>query len=129
MFFFLFKKKDLDNSKDLRPAISLRDPRMVHLFVNSLLFQLVNPVLLPSPVLARQIHIILFRWSINGIFLISSLLGWMMGQLIFSSLSRLLIARIERDSSMVHLFLKRGIHATFVKILYVACYVKIPNGI
>jgi hypothetical protein len=123
MFFFWFKTKDLDNYKDLRPAISLRDPRMVRLFVNSFLFQLVNPVLLPSPVLARQIHIILFRWSNNGIFIISSLLGWMMGQLIFSSLSRLFIARIERDSPMVHLFFKRGIHATFsiITIIHVIC--------
>jgi hypothetical protein len=123
MFFFWFQTKDLDNYKDLRPAISLRDPRMVRLFVNSFLFQLVNPVLLPSPVLARQIHVILFRWSNNGIFLISSLMGWMMGQLIFTSLSRLFIARIERDSPMVHLFFKRGIHATFsiITLFHVIC--------
>ncbi len=113
MFLFWFQTKDLPDYKDLRPATSLHDSRMVRIFLNSFIFQIVNPVLLPSPVLARLIHLILFRWSNNGVFLISSLVGWLMGHLIFSSLSRLLILRIERDSPMVYLFVKRAINATF----------------
>ena len=112
-FFFWFQIKDLQNSQDLRPATSLRDPRMVRIFLNSFLFQILNPILLPSPVLARLIHLLLFRRSNNGIFLISSLMGWLLGHIIFSSLSRLFIVRIERDSPMVYLLVKRAIQATF----------------
>nr|AJE61701.1 conserved hypothetical protein Ycf1 [Plagiogyria glauca] len=113
MFLFWFRTKDLPDYQSLRPITSLRDSRMGNLFLNSFIFQILNPILLPSPVLARLIHLFLFRYSNNVIFLISSFLGWLVGHILFSYLSRLLVVRVEKDSPILYLLVKRVIHRTF----------------
>ena len=78
-----------------------------------------NPIFLPSPVLARLIQLFLFRYSNNVIFLISSFLGWLVGHTIFIYLSRLLLLRIEYDSPVLYLLMKRVIHKTFSIIIFI----------
>nr|WHE38410.1 conserved hypothetical protein Ycf1 [Cibotium sinoburmaense]WHE38497.1 conserved hypothetical protein Ycf1 [Cibotium sinoburmaense] len=119
MFLFWFRTKDLPDYQTLRPITSLRDYRIGNLFMNSFIFQILNPILLPSPVLARLIHLFLFRYSNNVIFLISSFLGWLVGHILFSYLCRLLIVRVEKDSPLLYLLVKRAIHRTFSIILVI----------
>nr|YP_009948641.1 Ycf1 [Sphaeropteris brunoniana]QOH97822.1 Ycf1 [Sphaeropteris brunoniana] len=119
MFLFWLRTKDLPDYQSLRPITSLRDSQIGNLFLNSFLFQIMNPILLPSPVLARLIHLFLFRYSNNVIFLISSFFGWLIGHILFSYLSRLLVVRVEKDSPLLYLLVKRAIYRTFSIILLI----------
>nr|YP_010702130.1 Ycf1 [Asplenium incisum]WCL38327.1 Ycf1 [Asplenium incisum] len=104
---------DLPNNDTLRSITSLYDLRIVILFLNSFLFQLLNPILLPSPVLTRLSHLFLFRYSNNLLFLVTGLLGWLGGHVACSHLSKLLLIRIKKDSPIIYLLVKRAIYTTF----------------
>nr|YP_011030858.1 conserved hypothetical chloroplast protein Ycf1 [Hiya brooksiae]WQT71164.1 conserved hypothetical chloroplast protein Ycf1 [Hiya brooksiae] len=110
---FCLAIKDLPNYQVLRPVTSLRDSRIIGLFCNSFLFQILNPILLPNPVLARLTHLFFFRYSHNVAFVITSFLGWLAGHVAFSYLSRLLLVRVEKDSPIIHLLVKRALYTTF----------------
>nr|YP_010399954.1 Ycf1 [Nowellia curvifolia]UQM88720.1 Ycf1 [Nowellia curvifolia] len=113
IFFYWYKIKDLLSYQSLRPIISLRDFRAYHLFLNSMFFQLLNPILLPSPFLARLLNIFFFRYSNNILFLTSTLVGWLYGQYLFINISKILLFRIEADSPILYLLVKRIIHRIF----------------
>nr|QYB18298.1 Ycf1 [Sphaerocarpos texanus] len=117
IFFYWYKIKDLLDYQSLKPLIDIKDTRIYKIFLDSLIFQLLNPVVLPSPVLTRLLNIFLFRYSNNLIFLISSLLGWFFGQFLFISLSKLLLFRVESDSPILYLLIKRIIYQTFSIII------------
>nr|YP_009547343.1 hypothetical protein [Adiantum tricholepis]AYW14999.1 hypothetical protein [Adiantum tricholepis] len=105
--------KDFPNYQLLRPVTSLRDSRVARLFLISFLFQILNPIMFPNPVLTRLIYLYLFRYSTNTVFSVATFIGWLTGQAIFNYLSRLLLSRVERDSPMLYLLAKRSIYATF----------------
>jgi len=113
IFFHWYRIKDLLSYQSLRPIISLRDFRVYYLFLDSFIFQLLNPILLPSPVLARLLNIFFFRYSNNILFLISTLFGWFCGQYLFIYSSKILLFRIESDSPILYLLVKRIIHRIF----------------
>nr|AXX76443.1 hypothetical protein [Dipteris conjugata] len=113
MLFYWFRTKDLPDYRTLRPTNSLSDFRIGNIFLDSFIFQILNPILLPSPVLARPIHLFIFRYSNNITFLISSFVGWSLGHMSFSYLSRLLLVRVEYDSPILYLLMKRVIYKTF----------------
>ena len=113
IFFYWYRIKDLLSYQALRPIISLRDSRVYNLFLDSMLFQLLNPILLPSPFLARLLNIFLFRYSNNIQFITSTLLGWFFGQYLFINCSKILLFRIEADSPILYLLVKRIIHRIF----------------
>nr|YP_009427710.1 conserved hypothetical chloroplast protein ycf1 [Woodsia polystichoides]ASU96315.1 conserved hypothetical chloroplast protein ycf1 [Woodsia polystichoides] len=113
MVVFCLTINDLPNYEILRPVNSLRDSRVVSLFFNSFLFQILNPILLPNPVLARLTHLLFFRYSNNLLFVTTSFLGWLTGHIAFSYLSKLLLIRVKRDSPIIYLLVKRAIYATF----------------
>nr|QXG82811.1 conserved hypothetical chloroplast protein Ycf1 [Asplenium komarovii] len=104
---------DLPNNDTLRPITSLYDLRIVISFLNSFLFQLLNPILLPSPVLTRLSHLFLFRYSNNILFLVTGVLGWLGGHVACSHLSKLLLVRVKKDSPIIYLLVKRAIYTTF----------------
>nr|YP_010194452.1 hypothetical chloroplast RF19 [Pallavicinia lyellii]QZZ24655.1 hypothetical chloroplast RF19 [Pallavicinia lyellii] len=114
---YWYRIKDLLNYQSLRPITSFQDTRIYELFFDSLTLQLLNPILLPSPVLARLLNLFLFRYSDNISFLISTFFGWVCGQYIFINLGRLLLLRIESDSTVLYLLVKRIIHRTFSIII------------
>nr|YP_010518609.1 Ycf1 [Dryopteris yoroii]UXN85079.1 Ycf1 [Dryopteris yoroii]UXN85255.1 Ycf1 [Dryopteris yoroii]UXN85343.1 Ycf1 [Dryopteris yoroii] len=116
---FCLTMNDLPNYQILRPVNSLRDSRVISLFFNSFLFQILNPVLLPNPVLARLTHLFFFRYSNNLIFVVTSFLGWLTGHMAFSYLSKLLLIRVKKDSPIIYLLVKRAIYTTF-SIVFVA---------
>nr|YP_009427447.1 conserved hypothetical chloroplast protein ycf1 [Rhachidosorus consimilis]ASU96137.1 conserved hypothetical chloroplast protein ycf1 [Rhachidosorus consimilis] len=116
---FCLTINDLPSYQILRPVTSLRDSRVVSLFLNSFLFQILNPILLPNPVLTRLTHLLLFRYSSNLPFVITSFLGWLTGHVAFSYLSKLLLIRVKKDSPVIYLLVKRAIYTTF-SIVFVA---------
>nr|YP_010267378.1 conserved hypothetical protein Ycf1 [Brainea insignis]UIF93978.1 conserved hypothetical protein Ycf1 [Brainea insignis] len=113
MVVFCLTINDLPNYEILRPVTSLRDLRVVSFFFNSFLFQILNPILLPNPVLTRLTHLLFFRYSNNSIFVITSFLGWLSGHIVFSYLSKLLLIRVKKDSPIIYLLVKRAIYTTF----------------
>nr|YP_009426832.1 conserved hypothetical chloroplast protein ycf1 [Homalosorus pycnocarpos]ASU95437.1 conserved hypothetical chloroplast protein ycf1 [Homalosorus pycnocarpos] len=119
MVVFCLTINDLPNYHTLRPVTSLRDSRIVSLFLNSFLFQILNPILLPNPVLTRLTHLLFFRYSNNLLFVITSFLGWLSGHIAFSYLSKLLLIRVKKDSPIIYLLVKRALYTTF-SIVFVA---------
>nr|YP_009974257.1 Ycf1 [Ptisana novoguineensis]QNH94083.1 Ycf1 [Ptisana novoguineensis] len=117
MFFHWFRTKYLLNYKNLRYIGSISDPRLRTIFLDSLIFQLLNPLLLPSPVLSRLVQVVLYRYSNNLLFIISSLLGWLGGNLLFINLAKLLLVRIEHDAPILYLLIKRVLYRTFSIII------------
>nr|YP_009920313.1 hypothetical protein RF1 [Adiantum nelumboides]QMQ99199.1 hypothetical protein RF1 [Adiantum nelumboides] len=116
--------KDFPNYQILRPVTSLRDSRVARLFLINFLFQILNPVMLPNPVLTRLIYSCLFRYSTDTIFMIAIFMGWLTGQSAFYYFSRLLLSRVEKDSPMLYLVAKRSIYTTFsiVFVYYAVAY-------
>nr|YP_009690981.1 conserved hypothetical chloroplast protein ycf1 [Pecluma dulcis]QEG57761.1 conserved hypothetical chloroplast protein ycf1 [Pecluma dulcis] len=113
MVLFCLTINDLPDSQILRPITSLNDSRLISLFVNSFLFQILNPALLPNPVLSRLVYLFFFRYSNNLFFVITSLLGWLTGHMTFNYLSKFLLIRVKKDSPLIYLLVKRAIYRTF----------------
>nr|YP_003934617.1 conserved hypothetical chloroplast protein ycf1 [Myriopteris lindheimeri]ADL29796.1 conserved hypothetical chloroplast protein ycf1 [Myriopteris lindheimeri] len=113
MLLFCLIIKDFPNYQILRPVTLLHDSRVVRLFLISFLFQILNPIMLPNPVLTRLTYLLFFRYSTSKVFLIATFMGWLTGQAAFNYLSRVLLTRVERDSPMLYLLAKRSIYTTF----------------
>nr|YP_010117305.1 conserved hypothetical chloroplast protein Ycf1 [Neocheiropteris ovata]QPM99570.1 conserved hypothetical chloroplast protein Ycf1 [Neocheiropteris ovata] len=113
MVLFCLTINDLPDYQILRPVTSLRDSRLISLFLNSFLFQILNPILLPNPVLSRLAYLFLFRYSNNLLFVITSFLGWLTGHMAFNYLSKFLLIRVRKDSPLIYLLVKRAIYTTF----------------
>nr|YP_010211751.1 conserved hypothetical chloroplast protein Ycf1 [Leptochilus decurrens]UBI43198.1 conserved hypothetical chloroplast protein Ycf1 [Leptochilus decurrens] len=116
---FCLTINDLPDYQILRPVTSLRDSRLISLFLNSFLFQILNPVLLPNPVLGRLAYLFFFRYSTNLIFAITSFSGWLTGHMVFNYLSKFLLIRVREDSPLIYLLVKRAIYTTF-SIIFVS---------
>ncbi|KAG6540562.1 hypothetical protein Mapa_018076 [Marchantia paleacea] len=95
IIFYWYKIKDLIDYQSLKPITSIKDSRISKIFFDSFIFQLFNPVVLPNPVF----------------------LGWCFGQFLFVSLGKLLLFRIESDSPILYLLVKRIIYRTFSIII------------
>lgn len=113
MLIFCLANNDLPNSQISRSVTSLHDSQLIVLFLNSFFFQILNPVLLPNPVLARLTHLFFFRYSNNLVFVLTSFLGWLIGHMTFSYLSKFLLIRLKKDSSIMYFLVKRAIYTTF----------------
>nr|YP_010117393.1 conserved hypothetical chloroplast protein Ycf1 [Microsorum cuspidatum]QPM99660.1 conserved hypothetical chloroplast protein Ycf1 [Microsorum cuspidatum] len=113
MVLFCLTINDLPDYQILRPVTSLRDSRLISLFLNSFLFQILNPVLLPNPVLSRLAYLFFFRYSTNLIFAITSFFGWLIGHMVFNYSSKFLLIRVRKDSPLIYLLVKRAIYTTF----------------
>lgn len=121
ILFYWYRIKDLLDYQSLRPISSINDSRIYKIFFDSFIFQLLNPVLLPSPVLARLVNLFLFRYSNNFLFVLSCFFGWLSGHLFFFKFIKLLLVRIEQDSPVLYLLVKRLIYRTF-SIIILACF-------
>uniref|UniRef100_A0AB39U2U5 Protein TIC 214 n=1 Tax=Ophioglossum hongii TaxID=3238578 RepID=A0AB39U2U5_9MONI len=117
MLFHWYKTKDLYKFKTLNIVDSITNKKILNIFLTSFVFQLLNSSLLPSPVLARMVNLFHFRHSSNRFFLISSLLGWAGGNILFINLTKILLVRIECDSPILYALIKRILHRTFSIII------------
>nr|YP_008474533.1 conserved hypothetical protein Ycf1 [Lygodium japonicum]AGI51452.1 conserved hypothetical protein Ycf1 [Lygodium japonicum] len=119
MFFYWFETKNLPDYQVLRPIRSIRNLKIVGILLNSFLFQILNPILLPNPALARLLHLFLFRYSNNPLFLTSSFLGWLIGHVLFGYSANLLVLQVEKNSTIPYPLTKRIIHKTFSIIFFI----------
>nr|ARX11550.1 hypothetical protein [Ginkgo biloba]AWJ59941.1 hypothetical protein [Ginkgo biloba]AWJ60196.1 hypothetical protein [Ginkgo biloba]AWJ60366.1 hypothetical protein [Ginkgo biloba] len=122
ILFYRFRTNEkLFNSKSLHPVNRLKNSRILSLFLDGLIFQLLNPVILPSPILTRLVNLFLFRYSNNISFVISSFCGWLSGHILFIHLAKLLSFRIERDSPIGYTISKSYINRTFSILIFSYC--------
>nr|YP_010451556.1 conserved hypothetical chloroplast protein Ycf1 [Schizaea pusilla]YP_010451557.1 conserved hypothetical chloroplast protein Ycf1 [Schizaea pusilla]UTV01470.1 conserved hypothetical chloroplast protein Ycf1 [Schizaea pusilla]UTV01471.1 conserved hypothetical chloroplast protein Ycf1 [Schizaea pusilla] len=119
VFLFWSRTKDLPDYQALRPAQSIRDSRVASTFPNSPVLQPFNPILLPNATLARLIHLVVFRYSNSTTFLMGSFSGWLIGHLLLGQSSRLSMHRIEKDSPILYILLKRVMHKTFSIVSFI----------
>nr|WGO61907.1 hypothetical chloroplast RF1 [Aneura pinguis] len=117
-FFYWYRIKDLLDYHSLRSITSFRDVRIFGLFLDSMIFQLLNPIILPSPVLTRLLSLFFFRYSNNLLFLTGATFGWLYGQYSFIQSGKLLLFRVESDSPVLYLLVKRIIYRTFGIIIF-----------
>nr|YP_010889808.1 hypothetical chloroplast RF19 [Pyrrosia adnascens]WJJ69656.1 hypothetical chloroplast RF19 [Pyrrosia adnascens] len=113
MVVFCLTINDLPDYQILRPVTSLRDSRLISSFLTSFIFQILNPILLPNPVLSRLAYLFFFRYSDNLMFVLTSFLGWLTGHMTLNYLSKLLLIRVRKDSPLIYLLVKRTIYTTF----------------
>nr|QWZ47624.1 hypothetical chloroplast RF1 [Plagiomnium acutum] len=121
ILFYWYRIKDLLDYQSLRPISSINDSRIYKVFFDSFIFQLLNPILLPNPVLARLVNLFFFRYSNNFLFVSSCFFGWLSGHFFFLNLTKIFLIRIEKDSPVLYLLVKRLIYRTF-SIFILACF-------
>nr|WIL97816.1 hypothetical chloroplast RF1 [Callitropsis funebris] len=59
--------------------------------------QLLNPALFGKSIYTRLINLMLFRYSGNFLFLLSTAAGWLSGQILFVKMTKIFCSRVEND--------------------------------
>src|ERR1700733_5896497 len=118
-FFQIMEKPSSSESPHLMNSIN--NPKALSLFMDGLMLQLLNPILLANPVLTRLVNLFLFRYSPNISFMISGLCGWLGGHMLLTIFIKLLSFRIERNSLIDYTLLRRYINQTFSLLILFYC--------
>lgn len=122
MFFYWSRIQEFESSGWLKTEQSkIYDPRVRAAFLDSFLFQALNPVLLPSPVMTRLMSVFLFRYSQVSLFILGTAIGWLGGQIMFVLLSWCLLLRLERDLPTIYVIVRRLVHNIFPPIVFGLC--------
>nr|YP_009170112.1 hypothetical chloroplast RF19 [Larrea tridentata]YP_009170124.1 hypothetical chloroplast RF19 [Larrea tridentata]ALE28902.1 hypothetical chloroplast RF19 [Larrea tridentata]ALE28914.1 hypothetical chloroplast RF19 [Larrea tridentata] len=79
--FPLFRHNDEDSSYFDYGRNSMRNLRIQCVFLKNFIFQLLNSFILPSSMLVRLINIYMFRCNNKMLFVTSSFVGWLIGQI------------------------------------------------
>nr|YP_008082156.1 hypothetical chloroplast RF1 [Cunninghamia lanceolata]AGL11002.1 hypothetical chloroplast RF1 [Cunninghamia lanceolata]BCK52192.1 hypothetical protein RF1 [Cunninghamia lanceolata var. konishii] len=92
--------------------------------------QLLNPALFSRSVYTRLVNMMLFRYSGNLLFLLSTAAGWLSGQILFVKVTKIFCSRVERDSPF-NLAKKRRFFAFTFQVIFfgyfmVTCYGRNP---
>nr|YP_011014266.1 Ycf1 protein [Arenaria przewalskii]WQA10672.1 Ycf1 protein [Arenaria przewalskii] len=85
---------------DYGSTSSTRNLSIQCVFLNNLIFQLFNHFLLPSSILARLVNIYMFRCNNKMLFVTSSFLGWLIGQILFMKGLGLVIVWIQQNHAI-----------------------------
>ena len=121
MFFRFFQIMDKPSSSESPHLMnSINNPKALSLFMDGLILQLLNPILLANPVLTRLVNLFLFRYSPNISFMISGLCGWLGGHILLTIFIKWVSFRIDRNSLIDNTSLRRYINRTFS--LLILCY-------
>ncbi len=128
-YILLYWTKDLLDYQSMCPIISISDVQVHKLFLDSFIFQLLNPILLPSPVLARLVNIFFFHHSNQFLFVTSCFFGWLSHLLFFWNLVKLLLIRVECDSPVFYFLVKHLIHWTFIIIILTCCLLHLGRAL
>ena len=80
---------------------SMRNFSIQRIFLNNLIFQLLNLFILPSSMLVRLVNIYMFRCNNPFFFLTSSFVGWLIGHILFMKWVGLVLAWIQQNNSNV----------------------------
>nr|YP_009486684.1 hypothetical protein RF1 [Bauhinia binata]AWB12907.1 hypothetical protein RF1 [Bauhinia binata] len=106
--FFHFFCNSPDYYGDIRKNTLMRNLSIQMIFLNNVLFQLLNLFILPSPILVRLINIYLFRSNNKILFLISSLVSWLIGQILFIKSIGFLLYWIQQNNYIQKNLFKRS---------------------
>nr|UQJ77029.1 hypothetical chloroplast RF19 [Sophora sp. ND-2022] len=79
---------------------SMRNFSIQRIFLNNLIFQLLNLFILPSSMLVRLVNIYMFRCNNQFLFLTSSFVGWLIGHILFMKWVGLVLAWIQQNNSI-----------------------------
>nr|YP_010623616.1 hypothetical chloroplast RF1 [Uvaria dulcis]YP_010623637.1 hypothetical chloroplast RF1 [Uvaria dulcis]WBF97674.1 hypothetical chloroplast RF1 [Uvaria dulcis]WBF97695.1 hypothetical chloroplast RF1 [Uvaria dulcis] len=83
LFHFLWEIEIQCFEYNNRNRNSIRNFSVRRVFLNNLIFQLVNQFLLPSSTLARLVNVSMFRCNNKMLFVTSSFVGWLIGHIFF----------------------------------------------
>lgn len=93
--FFCNNQKDLLNYGSTNQN-SMRNFSIQRIFLNNLIFQLLNLFILPSSMLVRLVNIYMFRCNNQFLFLTSSFVGWLIGHILFMKWVGLVLVWIQK---------------------------------
>nr|YP_009402482.1 hypothetical protein RF1 [Faidherbia albida]YP_009402502.1 hypothetical protein RF1 [Faidherbia albida]APA33123.1 hypothetical protein RF1 [Faidherbia albida]APA33143.1 hypothetical protein RF1 [Faidherbia albida] len=93
--FFCNNHKDFLNYGSTNPN-SMRNFSIQRIFLNNLIFQLLNLFILPSSMLVRLVNIYMFRCNNQFLFLTSSFVGWLIGHILFMKWVGLVLVWIQK---------------------------------
>nr|QYC36622.1 hypothetical chloroplast RF19 [Pedicularis verticillata] len=79
---------------------SMRNFSIQCVFLNNLIFQLFNHLILPSSMLAKLVNIYMFRCNNKMVFVTSSFLGWLIGHILFMKWLGLVLVWIRQNNSL-----------------------------
>nr|YP_009768974.1 Ycf1 [Arapatiella psilophylla]QIS99592.1 Ycf1 [Arapatiella psilophylla] len=79
---------------------SMRNFSIQRIFLNNLIFQLLNLFILPSSMLVRLVNIYMFRCNNQFLFLTSSFVGWLIGHILFMKWVGLVLVWIQQKNSI-----------------------------
>nr|YP_009424831.1 hypothetical chloroplast RF1 [Oberonia japonica]ASU93360.1 hypothetical chloroplast RF1 [Oberonia japonica] len=97
-FFWNNQKNFFDDGSTTRN--SMRNLSIQCVFLNNLIFQLLNHFILPSSTLARLVNISMFRCNNKILFLTSSFVGWLIGHILFMKWVGLVFFWIRKNHSI-----------------------------
>nr|QXO89476.1 Ycf1 [Caesalpinia pulcherrima] len=108
---------------------SMRNFSIQRIFLNNLLFQLLNLFILPSSMLVRLVNIYMFRCNNQFSFLTSSFVGWLIGHILFMKWVGLVLVWIQQNNSIKSNVLIRSnkyimselINYMFIIFLFITC--------
>nr|QKZ95124.1 hypothetical chloroplast RF19 [Parthenium hysterophorus] len=122
---------------------SMRNLSIQCVFLNNLIFQLLNHFILPSSMLARLVNIFMFRCNSKMLFVTSSFVGWIIGHIFFMKWIELLLVWIRQNrsirksirtnkylvSELKNSMSIAGIFSIFLFVTCVYCLGRIPSPI
>nr|YP_009259060.1 Ycf1 [Sequoia sempervirens]ALB37012.1 Ycf1 [Sequoia sempervirens] len=93
--------------------------------------QLLNPALFGKSVFPRLVNIMLFRYSGNLLFLLSTAAGWLSGQILFVKMTKIFCSRVEGNTPL-KLGKKRHLFAFTFQVIFfgyfmLTCYGRRPS--
>nr|YP_009772225.1 hypothetical chloroplast RF19 [Zornia diphylla]QIT03093.1 hypothetical chloroplast RF19 [Zornia diphylla] len=95
--FFGNNKKNFLNYGYKNPN-SIRNFSIQRIFFNNLIFQLLNPLVLPSSILIRLVNIYMFQRNKKVLFLTSGFIGWVIGHIFFMKWIGLIFVWIQKKN-------------------------------
>jgi len=116
LFIYLYQIKNIqfdiyNNQFLLKPELNF--PYQQAAFLETLLLQLLNPVVLPNPVFYRLTNVFLFRYSTISTFFVGNFLGLISGYALFFLSTLFLLKKLEEDAPTIYRLVKIKIHQFF----------------
>nr|YP_010623510.1 hypothetical chloroplast RF1 [Sphaerocoryne affinis]YP_010623531.1 hypothetical chloroplast RF1 [Sphaerocoryne affinis]WBF97568.1 hypothetical chloroplast RF1 [Sphaerocoryne affinis]WBF97589.1 hypothetical chloroplast RF1 [Sphaerocoryne affinis] len=100
LFHFLWEIEIQCFEYNNRNRNSIRNFSVRRVFLNNLIFQIVNQFLLPSSTLARLVNVSMFRCNNKMLFVTSSFVGWLIGHILFMKWVGLVLFWIRKMNSI-----------------------------
>nr|YP_009455467.1 hypothetical protein RF1 [Adenolobus garipensis]AUG83463.1 hypothetical protein RF1 [Adenolobus garipensis] len=130
--FFCNNHKHFLNYGYIRKKTLMRNLSIQTIFLNNLLFQLLNLFILPSSILVRLINIYMFRLNNKMLFLTSSFVGWLISHILFIKWVGFLLAWIQqnnyiksnvfiRSNKYIMSKLRHYMSRIFIILLFITC--------